>query len=125
VAAGAVGRTIVRRRNEHDLETPPWDLPPHALGMVEAFDGSKIAARASGDREAPVILFVHGFSLDMTTWHEQWIDLSAEFRGGGMDQRGHGRSGPPAHGNLSLRALGRDIGAVLDVVAPERPAVVV
>ena len=120
VAAGAVGRTIVRRRNEHDLEAHLWDLPPDDLGMIESFDGSKIAARASGDPEAPVLLFVHGFSLDMTTWHEQWIDLSADFRCVVMDQRGHGRCGPPAHGNLSLRALGRDIAAVLDVVAPDR-----
>ena len=42
-----------------------------------------------------------------------------------MDQRGHGRSGRPAHNNLSLRALGRDIGTVLDVVAPDRPVVVI
>jgi pimeloyl-ACP methyl ester carboxylesterase len=125
VAAGAVGRTIVRRKNEHDLEAHLWDLPPDDLGMIESFDGSMIAARASGDPQAPVLLFVHGFSLDMTTWHEQWIDLSADFRCVVMDQRGHGRSGPPAHGNLSLRALGRDIDAVLDVVAPDRPAVVV
>lgn len=125
VAAGAVGRTIVRRKTEHDLEAHLWDLPPDDLGTVESFDGTEIAVRAAGDPDAPVLLFVHGFSLDMTIWHEQWIDLSADFRCVLMDQRGHGRSGAPAHGNLSLRALGRDIGAVLDRVAPDRPAVVI
>ncbi len=102
LAAGAVGRTLVRRRVEHDLEAHRWDLPPEDLGDFESFDGTRIAVRAAGDAAAPVLLFVHGFSLDMTTWHEQWVDLSTDFRCVLMDQRGHGRSGAPAHGNLSL-----------------------
>jgi pimeloyl-ACP methyl ester carboxylesterase len=125
VAAGAVGRSVMRRRTEHHLEEELWDLPPDDLGMIESFDGTKLTVRAAGDPGAPILLFVHGFSLDMTTWHEQWIGLSADFRCVLMDQRGHGRSGRPAHNNLSLRALGRDIGSVLDVVAPERPVVVI
>jgi pimeloyl-ACP methyl ester carboxylesterase len=125
LVAGTVGRTIVRRRTGHGLEAHLWELPPDDLGIIESFDGTKIAARAAGDAAAPLLLFVHGFSLDMTTWHEQWIDLSVDFRCVLLDQRGHGRSGRPAHGNLSLRALGRDIGAVLDAVAPDRPAVVI
>ena len=125
VAAGAVTRTVVRRRTEHHLEADLWDLPPDDLGHIESFDGTRIAVRAAGDPDAPVLLFIHGFSLDMTTWHEQWVDLSADYRCVLMDHRGHGRSGPPAHGDLSVRAMGRDVAAVLDVVAPARPSVVV
>ena len=72
-----------------------------------------------------MLLFVHGFSLDMTVWHEQWVDLSTDFRCVLMDQRGHGRSGAPAHGDLSLRAMGRDIAAVVDAVTRTAPALVI
>jgi pimeloyl-ACP methyl ester carboxylesterase len=72
-----------------------------------------------------VILFVHGFSLDMTTWHEQWVDLSMDHRCVLMDQRGHGQSDPPAHGDFSLRAMALDLAAVIEAAAPDRPLVAV
>ena len=90
-----------------------------------SFDGTEIAVRAAGDPDAPVLLFTHGFSLDMSVWHEQWIDLADDFRCVLMDHRSHGMSGDAAHGDLSVRAMGRDIAAVLDAVTPDRPAVVV
>jgi hypothetical protein len=75
VVAGAVGRTVVHRRREHHLEHVLWDVPPDELGPIVSFDGTELAVRAAGPVDAPVMLFVHGFSLDMTTWHEQWLDL--------------------------------------------------
>lgn len=124
--ASAVGRTMSRRRHEHAEPAGPWcDLPPDDLGPVRTFDGTKLAVRAAGDREAPMLLFVHGFSLDMTTWREQWIDLSADHRCVLMDHRGHGASEHPASGDLSVRSMGRDIAAVLDAVASDRPVVIV
>jgi pimeloyl-ACP methyl ester carboxylesterase len=71
------------------------------------------------------MLFVHCFSLDMTTWLEQWLDLSTDSRCVLMDLRSHGRSERAAHGDLSLGAMGRDVAAVLHAVSPERPAIVV
>jgi pimeloyl-ACP methyl ester carboxylesterase len=124
LAAGAIGGVVVRRR-EHGGERTFWDLPPEDLGSVTSFDGTQIAVRAAGPEDAPVLLFVHGFSLDGTTWFEQWMDLSVDFRCVVMDQRGHGRSGRAAHGDLSLRAMGRDIAAVLERVAPDGRTVVV
>ena len=125
IAAGAVGRTVLRRRTEHELEAPLWDLPPDDLGPVRSFDGTQLAVRAAGDPSAPLLLFVHGFSLDMTTWREQWVDLSADHRCVLMDLRGHGTSEQPADGDLSVRSMGRDIAAVLEAVAPDRRVVVV
>ena len=125
LAAGTIGGIAVKRRHEHATDQVRWELPPQDLGEVESFDGTRISVHAAGPPEAPVLLFVHGFSLDGTTWFEQWMDLSTEFRCVVMDQRGHGRSGPAAHGDLSLRSMGRDIAAVLDLVSPERPAVLV
>jgi hypothetical protein len=112
VAAGAVGRSVRRRRVDHDLEAPLWDLPPDDLGPVSSFDGTRLAVRAAGDPGAPMLLFVHGFSLDMTTWREQWVDLSLDHRCVLMDQRGHGASEQPVDRDLSVRSMGRDIAAV-------------
>ena len=126
IAAGALGRTVLRRRTDQDhLDGPLWDLPPDDLGPVRSFDGTGLAVRAAGDPAAPILLFVHGFSLDMTTWREQWVDLSSDHRCVLMDNRGHGGSEHPADGDLSLRSMGRDIAAVLEAVAPGRRVVIV
>lgn len=124
IAAGAVGRSI-RRRADPDPKAPVWDLPPDDLGPVRSFDGTRLAVRAAGDPSAPMLVFVHGFSLDMTTWREQWVDLSADHRCVLMDLRGHGASERPADGDLSVRSMGRDVASVLEMVAPGRPTVIV
>ena len=126
VAAGAAVSVLSgRRHRSSDGAQVIGDLPPEALDPIVSFDGTPIAIRAAGDADAPVLLFTHGFSLDMSVWHEQWIDLADDFRCVLMDHRSHGASGDAAHGDLSVRAMGRDIAAVLDAVAPERSAVVV
>jgi pimeloyl-ACP methyl ester carboxylesterase len=125
LAAGTIGGIVVKRRHEHAAGEARWELPPQSLGWVESFDGTRIGVHAAGPPEAPVLLFVHGFSLDGTTWFEQWMDLSVDHRCVVMEQRGHGRSGAAAHGDLSLRAMARDVAAVLERVAVDRPSVVV
>lgn len=99
-------------------------LPPDDLGMVESFDGTRLAVRAAGDPRNPAIVFVHGFSLDMTTWHYQWTTLSERFRCVLFDLRSHGRSAAAASGDLSVEAMGRDLVTVLETAVPG-PAVVV
>jgi pimeloyl-ACP methyl ester carboxylesterase len=125
IAAGAVGRTVLRRRIDHELEASLWDLPPEELGPLVSFDGTRLEVRAAGDPSAPILLFVHGFSLDMTIWREQWVDLSADHRCVLMDLRGHGRSERPADGDLSIRAMGRDVAAVVEAIARDRRVVIV
>ena len=98
---------------------------PTTWTRSSSFDGTEIAVRAAGDPAAPVLLFAHGFSLDMS------IVARAVGRPlGGLPLRADGPpgarpSGRAAHGDLSLRAMGRDLAAVLDAVAPDRPAVVI
>ena len=126
LAAGAVARVVVGRHHRaSDGASSIGDLPPEELDPVVSFDGTQIAVRVAGEPDAPLLLFTHGFSLDMSVWHEQWIDLADDFRCVLMDHRSHGASAGAAHGDLSIRAMGRDIAAVLDAVAPDRPAVVV
>ena len=126
VAAGATARVMVgRRRRAHEDASPMADLPPDVLGPIHSFDGTEIAVRASGKANAPCLLFTHGFSLDMSVWHEQWLDLSDDFRCVLMDHRSHGASAVAAGGDVSIRAMGRDVAAVLEVVAPDRPVVAI
>ena len=92
VAGAAVGVLSGRRHRADDAAQTIGDLPPEALDPVVSFDGTEIAVRAAGDPDAPVLLFTHGFSLDMSVWHEQWIDLADDFRCVLMDHRAHGRA---------------------------------
>ncbi|MGH2671939.1 MAG: alpha/beta fold hydrolase [Actinomycetota bacterium] len=117
-AGGIVGRTVLnaRRRRHHASDGPFSALPPEDLGMVRSSDGTEIAMRAAGDPSKPVIVFVHGFSLDLTTWHDQWTGLSDRYRTVLFDFRSHGRSGAAAADDLSPAAFGHDVAAVLGTV---------
>jgi pimeloyl-ACP methyl ester carboxylesterase len=124
VAAGVVGRAVVKRRHD-PAAAPIGDLPPEDLGRIPSFDGTELAVRAAGDPDRPPLLLSHGFSLDMSVWCELWPELARSFRVVAFDHRSHGRSAKAENGDLGLRAMGRDIAAVLEAVSPDRPAVVV
>jgi pimeloyl-ACP methyl ester carboxylesterase len=127
VAGGVIGRTVLQRHRHPDPEAGELLglLPPEDLGIVRSFDGTELAVRAAGDPSAPTLVFAHGFSLDLTTWHYQWTALSERYRCVLFDFRSHGRSGPAARGDLSVAALAHDLAAVLDAVTPDRRALVV
>jgi pimeloyl-ACP methyl ester carboxylesterase len=127
VAGGVIGRTVLnarRRRGDRDDHDRLSMLPPDDLGPVRSFDGTELAVLAAGDPSDPPIVFVHGFSLDLTTWHYQWTHLSDRYRCVLFDFRSHGRSARAAEGNLAPSAFGDDLAAVLDDVV-DRPAVLV
>jgi pimeloyl-ACP methyl ester carboxylesterase len=128
VAGGMIGRTVLNARRRHvdaDAHELLSLLPPEDLGPVTSFDGTNIAVRASGDAALPVILFVHGFSLDLTTWHYQWTELSASYRCVLFDLRSHGRSDRVRGGDLSPAAFGHDLAAVIESLGSERPILLV
>jgi pimeloyl-ACP methyl ester carboxylesterase len=126
LAGGLAARSVLRRRRpDQDSDEDLSALPPDDLGFVGSFDGTKLAVRAAGDPANPVLVFVHGFSLDMTTWHHQWTGLSDRFRCVLFDLRSHGRSEPAASGDLSLSAMGRDVAAVVEATVGRRRAVVI
>lgn len=126
VAGGVAARAVLRRRGaDPEAGEPLAMLPPEDLGFVESFDGTKLAVRAAGNRSSPALLFVHGFSLDMTAWHYQWTGLSERFRCVLFDLRSHGLSERAASGDLSLSAMGRDLAAVIDKAAGKDRVVLV
>jgi pimeloyl-ACP methyl ester carboxylesterase len=75
------------------------------------------------------VIFAHGYALEMDCWHFQ-REHFRDAHGGSVrtvfyDQRSHGRSGRSPMGNATIDQLGRDLLAVMDVVAPEGPVVLV
>lgn len=131
VAAGAAGvlrvRSEVRRARGRGDPGAAARLRerPGAEHRVRSFDGTDLAVHVAGPAEGPAVVFVHGFSLDLTAWHYQWTRFSRTHRCVLYDQRGHGRSGPAVGGDYTLQALGEDLRAVLDAVVGDGPAVVV
>jgi pimeloyl-ACP methyl ester carboxylesterase len=132
-AAGALGlageRYLTRRaRSRPDPERgEPLDERPGEESRIRSFDGTELAVNVAGPKAPrkgrPTLVFVHGFSADMTVWHYQWKRFASDHRVVLFDQRGHGRSGPAAAGDYSLEALGKDLRAVLDATAGDGPVV--
>ena len=122
VAGGMIGRTVLnaRRRPDPEADEHLSELPPEDVGPIRSFDGTELAVRAAGDPSRPTIVFVHGFSLDMTTWHYQWTGLSDRYRCILFDFRSHGRSARAAGGDLSPLAFGHDLAAVLSTLRDPR-----
>ncbi len=75
----------------------------------------------------PTLVFVHGFCLDMGTFHFQRRDLGrdGDYRMVFYDQPGHGRSSRLAHGEYTLAMLAQGLKDVLDTVVPTGPIVLI
>ncbi|HEX6500232.1 MAG TPA: alpha/beta hydrolase [Micromonosporaceae bacterium] len=75
----------------------------------------------------PTVVFVHGFALDMGTYHFQRKELTrrGDYRMVFYDQPGHGRSGRLDSGEYTLDMLGEALKDVLEATAPTGPIVLV
>ncbi|WP_018587688.1 alpha/beta fold hydrolase [Salinispora arenicola] len=135
VAGVATERVLIRR-----FKTDPTDrYAGEAFGAqrydealrLEMPDGTDIHVEVVEPvRPVPVnptIVLVHGFCLDLGTFHFQRKLLAArgEHRIVAYDQPGHGLSGQLATGEYDLTVLGRTLRAVIDRTAPEGPLVLV
>lgn len=136
LAAGVVSeRALVRR-----LKADPTDRYAHEVFgeqryddafRLELPDGTDIHVEVvEPTRPAPgrpTVVLVHGFCLDMGTFHFQRKLLAerGEHRIVAYDQPGHGRSGRLESGEYDLAALGRTLRQVIDRTAPEGPLVLV
>lgn len=84
-------------------------------------DGLRLAVTASGPRDAPVLLLVHGYPDSKRVWEPVRALLDTRFRVIAYDVRGAGESQAPA-GRLDygLAALARDLDAVARATCGER-----
>ncbi|HEY3528111.1 MAG TPA: alpha/beta hydrolase [Nocardioides sp.] len=143
ITAGAVGvaaagtayrvarrRKVISRRGAGDL-TPFGSLHSTPI-TVATEDGvdlhveiDEYAAKRRSSAPELTVVFVHGYSLTLDSWHFQRAAYRGRVRTVYYDQRSHGRSGRSAPGHATIEQLGRDLRTVLDAVAPEGPVVVV
>jgi pimeloyl-ACP methyl ester carboxylesterase len=94
--------------------------------VVERADGIDLDFGAGLETE-PTLVFVHGFCLDMGTFHFQRTALArrGDYRMVFYDQPGHGRSGRVHQGEYTLESLGDGLKRVIDETAPEGPLVLI
>jgi pimeloyl-ACP methyl ester carboxylesterase len=139
VAAGAVAATgtgavvaehylarRIRQRPDPCAGEPFGSL--HSRGWtVLADDGVPLHVELAGDPDGwPTVVFVHGFALNMDSFHFQRRDLAdTGARLVFYDQRSHGASGRGPARHSTLDQLGEDLAAVLDAAAPDAPVVLV
>jgi pimeloyl-ACP methyl ester carboxylesterase len=84
--------------------------------------GATIAYWVSGPERAPVVVLLHGATLDHQAWHAQVDDLAGRYRVVLPDLRGHGES--PLTGHFRFDDAVDDIAALLDEVDTGTPLVV-
>jgi pimeloyl-ACP methyl ester carboxylesterase len=85
-------------------------------------DGNPVRGRSG---EPVTVVFCHGHALTMDAWHFQRAAMRGRYRLVLWDQRGHGRSGTGTVAAATIDQVGRDLGAVVDAVAPQGPLILV
>jgi pimeloyl-ACP methyl ester carboxylesterase len=130
VAAGvAVNRYAKKRRalaGDAYSDEPFGKLDYDEQFGVTTEDGVNLYVEVvEGARSAPTLLYVHGFCLDMGTFHFQRRAFEHEYRQVLYDQPGHGRSGRLPRGEYTLDALGAGLRAVLEKAVPDGPIILV
>ncbi|MDG4793956.1 alpha/beta hydrolase [Micromonospora sp. WMMD1082] len=135
-AAGVATERVLVRRLKADPNDPYADEGFGEQRYDEAYrlempDGTDIHVEVVEPTRPvegnPTVVLVHGFCLDMGTFHFQRRLLAerGEHRIVAYDQPGHGRSGRLESGDYDLMALGHTLRRVIDETAPDGPLVLV
>lgn len=128
-AAVAIARRRVgaQRRLPDGHATAFGALPADRSYSITADDGVRLHVEEVGPVDAElVIVFVHGYTLALGSWHYQRLALA----GTGVrlvfyDLRSHGQSERATSDSSEIDQLGRDLDAVLEAAAGDRPTVLV
>ncbi|HVQ87952.1 MAG TPA: alpha/beta hydrolase [Actinomycetes bacterium] len=101
---------------------------PHQI--VTADDGVQLYVEVDEPRRgAPwedlTVVFVHGYALNMDSYHYQRQALRGSARLVFYDQRSHGRSGRGDRSRATIHQLASDLNRVVSEVAPSGPVVLV
>jgi pimeloyl-ACP methyl ester carboxylesterase len=126
-AAGWGAAALVdRRRIARDPARVALDAPLRGDALrVCGAGGTELHVAAFGPQGAPAIVLAHGWTCALRFWTLQIQALCADHRVIAYDQRGHGASGTPPHGDWSMEALAEDLERVLDatLAAGERAVI--
>jgi pimeloyl-ACP methyl ester carboxylesterase len=133
---GLAGTTVARSLTRRVTDDDPHGgenfelLDADRSYVVTTADGVPLAVREVGPADAPLtVVFAHGFCLRMGAFHFQRARLTEQWgpqvRMVFYDQRGHGQSGDAPTESYTVPQLGQDLEAVLAVMAPRGPVVLV
>jgi pimeloyl-ACP methyl ester carboxylesterase len=96
VRAAAAALALLLSENLLSFPLPPDPLDA-APSRFATYDGSKVHYKSLGDPAAKTaIVFVHGFSCDLTSWRAQAPAFDGRARMLFVDLPGHGKSDHPA-----------------------------
>lgn len=132
LAAGAAAgvfaeRKVVARKRAQAVE--PLGSIRGRRRTVVADDGlelhAEVDAAEGGATDGPTLVFVHGYALNLDCWHFQRLALRGEHRMVFYDQRSHGRSARSRKEHCTIDQLGRDLEAVIDALADDRPVILI
>ncbi|MFS2292577.1 MAG: alpha/beta hydrolase [Actinomadura sp.] len=126
-AAVGAGRFVVGRirlRPDPDADEPFGQLRGREM-TVHADDGLPLHVEVDGPDDAPLtVVFCHGYTLNLHSWHYQRRDLRGSVRMVFWDQRSHGRSGRSDPLNATIEQTGDDLYAVLKATVRKNRRVV-
>ena len=98
----------------------PFSPPSPATRLrARSADGVHLNIEIHGDRSAPTVVLIHGWTCSIPFWAPVIRALSTDLRVVAYDQRGHGASDVPGRGHYSVQALVDDLSTVLDATLPE------
>jgi pimeloyl-ACP methyl ester carboxylesterase len=134
VAAGVAAERLLLQRRRRGATTDPYKDEP--FGALEADEyrtvvtdeGIALHVEIDGEADAALtVIFVHGFCLDLGTFHFQRraLDGVPGIRTVSYDQPGHGRSGRMHKGEYTLDLLGAALRTVIDETTPTGQVVLV
>ena len=101
------------------------------LALLVAFTGQLNAATVDGlnihytvEGEGPAIIFVHGWTCDISSWRDQVPAFKDEFQVISLDLPGHGQSGIPEINHFSMDLFAGAVEAVRAEVGAEQAVLV-
>jgi pimeloyl-ACP methyl ester carboxylesterase len=134
VAAGVAAERVLLRRRRRGTDRDPYRdesfglLPADEYRTVTTDEGIALHVEITGNPKAPLtVVFVHGFCLDMGTFHfqRQLLSTMEGVRTVSYDQPGHGRSGRLDKGEYTIDLLGGALRKVLRETTPRGKVVLV
>jgi|SRR2546421_2264955 len=78
--------------------------------------GSRFHYTEQGERDAPVVVMLHGVTGHARTWDDEGAALAGRHRVLALDQRGHGDSDPPPDADYTIASAAGDLAALTDAL---------
>jgi pimeloyl-ACP methyl ester carboxylesterase len=85
---------------------------------------ARLHVERDGPSDAPVLIFVHGWGMDASTWWDARRQLAQRYQIVAYDLAGLGRSSGPVDGRYSLERFSDDLASVVESVAPRKAILV-